>query len=81
MMTLVPPPPPGAPPGRPGRPGRPGGTGQNLAGLLLALVALALVAAGFAVAISLDRAGSCHARLSETGGRPHYVMICGTRQP
>ena len=40
-----------------------------------------MVMAGFGLAISLDRAGPCHVTLSHTGGRPHYVMICGTRQP
>jgi hypothetical protein len=47
------------------------------------LVAMAMiVACGFAWAISADRAGPCHVRLSnQVGVRPHYVMICGTRQP
>jgi hypothetical protein len=54
--------------------------GQAL-GLAVAFFALMAVASGFIIAIVVARHGPCARELSYSGGRPHWVLACGRRQP
>lgn len=47
-----------------------------VAGWLLALLAAAMMIAGFAEAVILVRQGPCSRHLTSSGGHPHWLLSC-----
>lgn len=43
--------------------------------------AVMAIVAGFVIAVVVARHGPCSRHLSYLGGRPHWVLTCGRRQP
>jgi hypothetical protein len=57
------------------------GAEYRAAGAVTILAVAIIIVCGFAYAIITVRHGPCYQQLSRLGGRPHYVLTCGRRQP